>query len=222
MSTQDDIKKECDALKELLLEKNRKYGDSALSPERVFSKANAVEQIKVRIDDKISRLKSAQKDEDEDVVLDLLGYLVLLRIAQKRQKKAQASATCSIAADGPGLTLQSGSYFVDREEKGIHLEPSMLLFESIATGKVMFTDKGAHFGASIALDTRDPYESDSTEREKATSEKSPEKISVKHEHLTVTCVDCKKGLHPSDLYASKHGGICATCFDKRYNAKAAR
>lgn len=69
---------------DLLLAKNRKYGDSALTPKRIFSRASAVEQIKVRLDDKLSRLAAGQADEDEDVLMDLLGYLVLLRIAQSR------------------------------------------------------------------------------------------------------------------------------------------
>ena len=81
-SPQDSIAEACDSIKELLLEKNRKYGNSALNPCRVFSKADSVEQLKVRIDDKINRIKNEQNDEDEDVVKDLIGYLVLLIIAR--------------------------------------------------------------------------------------------------------------------------------------------
>lgn len=81
-SPQDAIIETCDSIKELLLEKNRKYGNSALNPCRVFSKADSVEQLKVRIDDKINRIKNEQNDEDEDVVKDLIGYLVLLIIAR--------------------------------------------------------------------------------------------------------------------------------------------
>lgn len=81
--TQQLIVNECDSIKELLLEKNRKYGDSAVNPVRVFSKASAVEQIKVRLDDKLSRMASAQNDEDEDVIIDLIGYLILMRVANK-------------------------------------------------------------------------------------------------------------------------------------------
>lgn len=81
-SPQDAIIETCDSIKELLLEKNRKYGNSALNPCRVFSKADSVEQLKVRIDDKINRIKNEQSDEDEDVVKDLIGYLVLLIIAR--------------------------------------------------------------------------------------------------------------------------------------------
>lgn len=86
-----EIVAECQALTCLLLQKNAKYGDSALNPRRVFAKADAVEQIKVRIDDKINRIEKGDASiEDEDVIQDLLGYLILLRIATKR--KAAASA----------------------------------------------------------------------------------------------------------------------------------
>lgn len=85
--TQNEITTVCNEIRDLLLKKNRKYGDSALNPKRIFSKADAVEQIKVRLDDKISRLMNQQSDDDEDVVMDLMGYLVLLRVALKRRKE---------------------------------------------------------------------------------------------------------------------------------------
>jgi len=66
----------------MLIEKNVAYGDSALNPVRVFSKSSVDEQLRVRIDDKISRLVRGEK-AGEDVVADLLGYLILLRIAQR-------------------------------------------------------------------------------------------------------------------------------------------
>jgi len=72
----------CDDIKHMLLEKNRKYGDSALKPLRLFSRSSPVEQINVRLDDKLSRLRNCQDDEDEDVELDLIGYLVLKRVAR--------------------------------------------------------------------------------------------------------------------------------------------
>lgn len=80
-----EIEQKCDELKDILLEKNRKYGDSALNPCRIFSRADAVEQLLVRIDDKLSRIKNRQDDEDEDVVMDLAGYLILLMIAKERE-----------------------------------------------------------------------------------------------------------------------------------------
>ena len=92
-NTQDQIKEVCDSIKELLLQKNAKYGDSALNPERVFSKADAVEQIKVRIDDKLSRIATTGFSAiDEDTLQDLIGYLVLLKIALSRQEKSSPYA----------------------------------------------------------------------------------------------------------------------------------
>ena len=87
--TQLEIAKVCDNIKNLLLEKNLKYGDSAINPSRIFSKASAVEQILVRIDDKLSRISKGAGliASDEDVINDLIGYLVLLKIAQKEEKE---------------------------------------------------------------------------------------------------------------------------------------
>ena len=76
-----------EALKCLLIEKNRKYGDAALNPQRTFSRGSAVDLIDVRIDDKLSRIKNRLKDDAEDPIWDLLGYLVLRTIAVRRIKE---------------------------------------------------------------------------------------------------------------------------------------
>lgn len=81
-----ELDKVLQELKEVLIQKNKAYGDAALNPVRIFSKADAVEQIKVRLDDKISRLARG-KEAGEDVYLDLMGYLILLRIAQTRKQE---------------------------------------------------------------------------------------------------------------------------------------
>ncbi len=66
-----------------LIDKNIAYGDSALNPVRVFAKADPLEQINVRLDDKLSRLMRGQ-DAGEDTEADLLGYLILERVCQRR------------------------------------------------------------------------------------------------------------------------------------------
>ena len=70
-----------DEIRDLLIAKNQKYGNSALEPLGVFSQLSAKQGLLVRIDDKLKRIKngSLEKD-DEDVVNDLIGYLVLLKI----------------------------------------------------------------------------------------------------------------------------------------------
>jgi len=81
----------CDDIKELLIHKNRKYGNSALKPCRVFSKSSAVEQLLVRIDDKLNRIMKGAGllANDEDVVNDLIGYLVLLKIGMNDEKNQE-------------------------------------------------------------------------------------------------------------------------------------
>jgi hypothetical protein len=72
---------------EMLIAKNQKYGNSAIEPLGIFSELSPEEGLKVRIDDKLKRIKngSLQKD-DEDVINDLIGYLVILKILQKDEK----------------------------------------------------------------------------------------------------------------------------------------
>ena len=81
----------CDDIKELLIHKNRKYGNSALKPCRVFSKSSPVEQLLVRIDDKLNRIMQGAGllANDEDVVNDLIGYLILLKIGMNDEKNKE-------------------------------------------------------------------------------------------------------------------------------------
>lgn len=81
------IIRECNDLRDMLLEKNRLYGNSALDPKRIFSSADPIEQINVRIDDKLSRIESGQLDDTEDPEKDLNGYLILKRVAKKIYNK---------------------------------------------------------------------------------------------------------------------------------------
>jgi hypothetical protein len=96
--TSRDIRAVVDNLAELLIRKNAAYGDSALNPQRIFSSAPADEQIKVRLDDKLNRIRNATlrgQTSDafgEDVIKDLMGYLVLLRVHHERQPMAMNCA----------------------------------------------------------------------------------------------------------------------------------
>ena len=81
VTTANRIAAQCAALAEFLIAKNRSYGNSALNPVGIFSKADPVAGLCARIDDKLARVRNAPGAFAEDVVQDLLGYLVLLRIA---------------------------------------------------------------------------------------------------------------------------------------------
>ena len=85
MNTEDLIENVCSDIQEMLIQKNRAYGDSALDPVRIFAKSDAVEQIYVRIDDKLSRVKRGHEYPGDDTIKDLVGYLVLLLVAKEKQ-----------------------------------------------------------------------------------------------------------------------------------------
>ncbi len=76
----------CDDLRNLLIKKNKSYGNSALEPVRIFSKASSEEQLFVRIDDKLSRIKSGNNDFNEDTIQDIQGYLILLQFKKAQEK----------------------------------------------------------------------------------------------------------------------------------------
>ena len=88
METKDYIVQITDEIRELLLAKNKAYGDSAINPKRIFSKVDPLEQIRVRIDDKLSRIATGavgdgHKHTQEDTRMDLIGYLVLEQVAMR-------------------------------------------------------------------------------------------------------------------------------------------
>jgi len=83
MSTEEKIIKTCNEVQQLLLYKNKKYGDSAINPIRIVSQSSNIEQILVRIDDKLNRISQGNNliHDDEDVIMDLIGYFILLKVA---------------------------------------------------------------------------------------------------------------------------------------------
>jgi hypothetical protein len=85
--TEESIDRVVSEIKEMLIAKNRAYGDSALEPVRVFSKAENMEQLYVRIDDKLSRVKRGHEYPGDDTISDLIGYLVLLLIAKEKNER---------------------------------------------------------------------------------------------------------------------------------------
>lgn len=83
ITTQQKIEKTINNFKDFLLEKNKRYGDSALNPKRIFSKLDSKEQLKIRMDDKISRIINSEELRTNDVT-DLIGYLFLYLISVEK------------------------------------------------------------------------------------------------------------------------------------------
>lgn len=79
-----EIYESCHEIAHMLINKNIAYGNSALDPVRVFSKAGPREQLYVRIDDKLNRLMKGTDYPGDNDIDDLIGYLILLKIAKSK------------------------------------------------------------------------------------------------------------------------------------------
>ena len=79
MTKQEKINKVIDSVKSVLIEKNKRYGNAALSPINVFYKGDAQTSICIRLDDKLSRIKNSDVLRKNDM-FDLLGYCILLQV----------------------------------------------------------------------------------------------------------------------------------------------
>lgn len=81
MDTQEKIDILFDNFKNFLKEKNKRYGDSAISPIKVFSKSDSGDNILNRCDEKLARIRNSPELRKNDIC-DLMGYLVLLCVQQ--------------------------------------------------------------------------------------------------------------------------------------------
>ena len=110
------IEKVTEDIKELLLEKNRAYGNSALNPKNVFSQGDVFESLGSRIDDKLMRIQNVGvNDETEDTLSDLIGYLILYKVALIKEKKDEYESDKEIVGMG-GFVVEDGKSISTMEE----------------------------------------------------------------------------------------------------------
>ena len=127
METEKLIKKVCEDVKDLLLQKNRDYGDSALNPSGVFSKGDVFESLGSRIDDKLMRIQNVGvNDETEDTISDLIGYLILYKVAMIMEKDGEYKSEKEIIENGGYVTINGRTigevddldfYYSEKNEK---------------------------------------------------------------------------------------------------------
>jgi len=85
--TQEAINRIMKSTRDLLIQKNRQYGDSALNPIGVFGTTDAVVNLGARMDDKLMRLRGQGIGaQSVDTLYDLQGYIALLIIAIERRE----------------------------------------------------------------------------------------------------------------------------------------
>ena len=88
----NEIEKSCNDLKNLLIEKNQKYGNSFFKTADEYGKAVLI----LRIDDKLNRLKQLilrnetddmQGENVQDTLIDIAGYAVLAKLYLENRKE---------------------------------------------------------------------------------------------------------------------------------------
>ena len=80
--TQQKIHEILGAIKDLLLYKNQKYGDSAINPKKIFYKGDSTNSILIRLDDKLGRVMANTEEKPRiNDVADIIGYCTLLLIS---------------------------------------------------------------------------------------------------------------------------------------------
>ena len=87
-NTQNSIKWTCNEIRDLLISKNKDYGDSALHPDNIFSKLDNAQAICARID-------------------DIIGYLILLKIARSNATARATVYTCCNCEHGCNICSNS-------------------------------------------------------------------------------------------------------------------
>jgi hypothetical protein len=78
-NTETKIIEATESVAAMLINKNRRYGNSALNQLGIFNKSTTSGSISSRIDDKLARIKNSESLARDDL-FDLIGYLVLLQI----------------------------------------------------------------------------------------------------------------------------------------------
>lgn len=110
------IIKTANDVRDLLLEKNAAYGDSALKPSNIFARGSAVENIACRIDDKLMRIKNkGLNDATEDTLQDLIGYLILLKIAIEDERTQPTNNNISKHTTDGHAYLHNGSFSAPKD-----------------------------------------------------------------------------------------------------------
>lgn len=140
--TQAAIAAKCDEIKAMLLKKNEAYGDSVFETKRTFSNIDdPLALIRVRMDDKLSRIRNAQETgfkDDEDPYLDLIGYLILYLVVGEAQRAGSDAETVDAA-----LGYVAGQ------------DPLKTALQVVANGGRLGTREPAKFAANVMASARD-------------------------------------------------------------------
>jgi len=83
---QDEIRKKCDEIRDLLIKKNIAYGNSVFDKGLLFD-VDPIYAIQAKINDKLNRIKSKETYMSENDLMDVTGYLILLQVLRDKMDR---------------------------------------------------------------------------------------------------------------------------------------
>ena len=88
-TTANDICCVIEQVKLYLLEKNRQKENSPAKSIGIFSKTDNSEQLLIRIDDTLNQIAQRQALDNQGLILDLIGYLIMLVVLRTQVKQQE-------------------------------------------------------------------------------------------------------------------------------------
>ena len=115
---QEEIRKKCDEIRDLLIEKNKSYGNSVFDKGVLFN-VDPMYAIQARINDKLNRIKSKETYMSENDLMDLTGYLILLQVYMDEVDKRMSETIKSAETYKEGETPFTYEWSMnDKDETG--------------------------------------------------------------------------------------------------------
>ena len=118
---QDEIRKKCDEIRDLLLEKNKSYGNSVFNKGVLFD-VDPIYAIQARINDKLNRIKNKETYVSENDLMDVTGYFILLQVLRadmdKKLEETIKGAEVVANEDAPFSYTWSTNTRNEEEEEG--------------------------------------------------------------------------------------------------------
>jgi len=103
---QEKIRKKCNEIRDLLIEKNIAYGNSVFDKGLLFE-VDPMYAIQARINDKLNRIKSKETYMSENDLLDVTGYLILLQVYKEHKDECKHDILSQIDKD---FSLKNNHY----------------------------------------------------------------------------------------------------------------
>ena len=113
---QEEIRKKCNEIRDLLIEKNKSYGNSVFDKGVLFN-VDPMYAIQARINDKLNRIKSKETYMSENDLMDLTGYLILLQVYMDEVDKRMSETIKSAETYKEGETPFTYEWSINGEDE---------------------------------------------------------------------------------------------------------